>query len=269
MKRYGAQRKSSLTERRLSWEKHPECAAEQEKLLAVLYAQESQIDRGFGDLWMSWHDCKDSATRPEFLKKGSTWGNWLYPPRAEHCSAASMSFWSRLPHALENRITTPPPLCGSILEPSRPPTMGLPEKNYPTSQEIGCCFFFSIWVCHFDGITRCCLGPGGFKDVFVFFTPDHWWNDPFFQGFSRTTQVKEALCTALGVDPESWESEDEIFGGCSFNLPFRELTYPIKNHFWRWFSELPKVGYVNSLEGRWISVNKNETWKQLHSGKLT
>lgn len=97
-----------LTERRLSWEKNPECAAEQEKLLAVLYAQESQIDRGFGDLWMSWHDCKDSATRPEFLKKGSTWGNWLYPPRAEHCSAASMSFWSRLPHALENRITPPP-----------------------------------------------------------------------------------------------------------------------------------------------------------------
>lgn len=139
-----AKRKSSLTERRLSWEKNPECAAEQEKLLAVLYAQESQIDRGFGDLWMSWHDCKDSATRPEFLKKGSTWENWLYPPRAEHCSAASMSFWSRLPHALENRITPPPPLCGSILEPSRPPTMGLPEKNYPTSQEIGCCFFFQF-----------------------------------------------------------------------------------------------------------------------------
>ena len=23
-----------------------------------------------------------------------------------------------------------------------------------------------------------------------------------------------------------------------------ELTYPIKNHVWRWFSELPKVGYV-------------------------
>ena len=64
----------------------------------------------------------------------------------------------------------PPPLCGSILEPSRPPTMGLPEKNYPTSQEIGC-FFFLIWVCHFDGITRCCLGPGGFKDVFCFFLP--------------------------------------------------------------------------------------------------
>ena len=27
------------------------------------------------------------------------------------------------------------------------------------------------------------------------------------------------------------------------------ITYPIKNHFWRWFSKLPKVGYVNSLEG--------------------
>lgn len=31
--------------------------------------------------------------------------------------------------------------------------------------------FFLIWVCHFDGITRCCLGPGGFKDVFCFFLP--------------------------------------------------------------------------------------------------
>ena len=34
----------------------------------------------------------------------------------------------------------------------------------------------------------------------------------------------------------------------SFHLPSRELTYPIKNHVWRWFS-FPKVGYVNSLEG--------------------
>ena len=146
------------------------------------------------------------------------------------------------------------------------PNDGVTRKKLSYKSGDRLLFFFLIWVCHFDGITRCCLGPGGFKDVFCFFfTPDHWWNDPFFQGFSRTTQVKEALCTALGVDPESWESEDEIFGGCSFNLPFRELTYPIKNHFWRWFSFLKRWDMLNSLEGRWISVNKNETWKQSFS----
>ena len=32
----------------------------------------------------------------------------------------------------------------------------------------------------------------------------------------------------------------------------RELTYPPKMAFWRWFSELPKVGYVNPLEGNWL-----------------
>ena len=31
-------------------------------------------------------------------------------------------------------------------------------------------------------------------------------------------------------------------------LPSRELTYPPKMAFWRWFP-FPKVGYVNSLEG--------------------
>ena len=35
-------------------------------------------------------------------------------------------------------------------------------------------------------------------------------------------------------------------------IPSRELTYPPKMAFWRWFSELPKVGYVNSLEGIYI-----------------
>ena len=34
-----------------------------------------------------------------------------------------------------------------------------------------------------------------------------------------------------------------------FPIPSRELTYPPKMAFWRWFSQLPKVGYVNFLEG--------------------
>ena len=37
------------------------------------------------------------------------------------------------------------------------------------------------------------------------------------------------------------------WGTCSM-LPSRELTYPPKMAFWRWFP-FPKVGYVNSLEG--------------------
>ena len=174
---------------------------------------------------MSWHDYKDSATRPEFLKKGSTWENWLYPPRAEHCSAASMSFWSRLPHALENRITPPPPLCGSILEPSRPPTMGLPPKNYPTSQEIGCCFFFLIWVCHFDGISRCCLGPGGFKDVFCFFYPRSLVKWSIFSGvFQELLRSKKHYARPWVLILRVGNLRMIFFGGCSFNLPFRELN---------------------------------------------
>ena len=36
---------------------------------------------------------------------------------------------------------------------------------------------------------------------------------------------------------------------CTRRLPSRKLTYPPKMAFWRWFP-FPKVGYVNTLEGR-------------------
>ena len=38
-------------------------------------------------------------------------------------------------------------------------------------------------------------------------------------------------------------------------LPSRELTYPSKMGFWRWFSFSRLVGYVNSLEGTQFFMN--------------
>ena len=44
-------------------------------------------------------------------------------------------------------------------------------------------------------------------------------------------------------------------------LPSRKLTYPPKMAFWRWVS-FPKVGYVNSLEGKQLNF-KESTVDQL------
>ena len=59
------------------------------------------------------------------------------------------------------------------------------------------------------------------------------WN--WSMGVWQCSHAWDTLCPWLQV---SWKG-----------IPW-QLTYPLPKVFWRWFSELPKVGYVSSLEGK-------------------
>ena len=72
----------------------------------------------------------------------------------------------------------------------------------------------------------------------------------FFGVQLATSKDKVALEASGFWLANSMEKCGWAMGGAGFKrLPSRELTYPPNMAFWRWFSELTKVGYVSSLEG--------------------
>ena len=85
--------------------------------------------------------------------------------------------------------------------------------------------------------------------VFNPWGPDVGTAGAWLQSMSKRSRAPEA--------PGMWVA-NEFFYGLLFTktifslkeIPSRELTYPPKMAFWRWFFPFPKVGYVNSLEGR-------------------
>ena len=98
------------------------------------------------------------------------------------------------------------------------------------------------------------LGGSSQVDPVVRITPpflSHLGGD-FLEGARPTTWSlgDENTITMLLVHSgyKSWEPILQVRTSCKWGYPSRELTYPPKMAFWRWFS-FSKVGYVSSLEG--------------------
>ena len=83
------------------------------------------------------------------------------------------------------------------------------------------------------------------------------WNfiPPWTSATWRVIIIADQVTSLQGPSDGNGHSQKHGLGrGDTREIPSRELTYFPKMAFWRWFSELPQVGYVNSLEGNIVVV---------------